>query len=638
MDLLTPTGCVLIPKYQRRYTWDIERAHSLIRDVAEVATLATRRDHWIGVVIFRHETGENRCAIGRTNINHTCREIVDGQQRLTTIRLWTKALIDHSAACNSPLEYELTPFFPQSPNDLQFECIENGVDVSRRDDPISLVYTYFRYVLWLGEEALLSPEALKTPDRRMKGAPLDGWWDRWIEKSAATAAETGVVKSSAVDTEALLQITVQHLTLLGVILGVEEPERVFSALNGSRTELSQFDHLRNFCFGKIVRNRRDDVFEKHWETAEQEFESLEISAGVNRDKLKENFLYDYLISMGEGAVGKFNASRSFGTFQRFQRSQRFTPFVSIDNWVSTRLHLEVLLWKAQRERFELTDLVGAERLQLSRSARRSLHRIRLVSDGPPAPFVLWTLRRLVLQPDDPRHMDSAGVEMILRRLEGYLFKTRLSGDSLTNMRAAVITSMPRVDAQCISGPNQTAVEATLREVDDWTTARWSTLRFDLENAHRRDGEKSVYDRLGGAASLALLDAISEQASSGRDAGFLANHWEHDEEPFWVEHIYPQKPKKAWKALLSDWGTNEDAMSKRLHDLGNLTALPASINQDLRNGTLSEKQAHVSKLPEAATSILQDDWLQSDRWDPIAVDDRTHSMIEQLMARWPDPIL
>ncbi len=90
------------------------------------------------------------CPIAATNVNHICREVIDGQQRLTTIRIWAKALLDHSKINGETLNYKLTPFYLQSPNDLEFEKIDDGEAVFLSNNNISRVYSYFRFILWLG--------------------------------------------------------------------------------------------------------------------------------------------------------------------------------------------------------------------------------------------------------------------------------------------------------------------------------------------------------------------------------------------------------------------------------------------------------------------------------------------------------
>jgi hypothetical protein len=630
--LLSPSSCVVVPKYQRHYIWGPEQAHSLIRDIAEVATQPTPTDHWTGVVIYRHLDAMERCPIGVDDLNHTCREIIDGQQRLTTIRLWTKALIDHAAAHDHHLNYELTPFYLQKPNDQQFEAIENGEDVSRRTDPISSVYTYFRYILWLGEEALLHPDLIKSPGRQYRGATAEERWEKWVD--TRESQEDGINRSRGVDCEGLLTNTIEHFSFLGLRLQNEDPERVFAALNGNRMELSQFDHLRNFCFAAIPPNRRDAVYNNSWEQAESEFETLQPRQGMGIDRLKGLFLYDFLISLGEGAHGRFSASRCFYSFQKFQRSTRFTKYNDVETWVEKYLPTEVVLWKAQRENFNEEHLPFGRRLELSPSSRRAMHRIRIASDGPPAPLVLWILRRSILQQGDPRRFAPEDVEHALIRLEGYLFKTLLAKQSLTNLRSAMIRSMGRIENECVDKTDRKAIDTLIDEIDSWTDVRWRELRPDLENAHRNNPNKGVYGDLGTRETLALLDVLDEELTGERATGFLPKPWEHGADPFWVEHIFPQKEKR-WTHDLDDWAIDMSAIKSRLHVLGNLTALPSQINKAASNYKFSTKRETVEADRDATASKLNS-WTTESSWLPDMIDTRTHELVATLQKRWPDP--
>ncbi len=643
-DLLSQDCCIQIPKYQRRYTWGVENAHSLIRDIAAVATQPEPTPHWCGVIIYRESEGMHRCQKGRDNVNHKCREIIDGQQRLATIRIWIKALLDHAQWLGAPISCELGTFYFQQPNNDEFDDIVKGKGIWASDSQLIKVYCYFRYLLWLGQAALLSPEPIKEPRRNATDdVPIERW-EAWVKKGRESAKETGIFQSQQLEVRLLLDMTVKQLTFLGLLIDDEEPEQVFAALNGNRTELGQFDHLRNFCFSKIHVSRRDKVFQDFWGPAESEFDVLQVKRGVGREQLKATFLYDYLISIGEGAHGQFNSSRSFSTFRKLERSARLKEFFNVEEWVaerlvegwvSERLGIEVALWKAQRELFETAALPGGGKLQLSRRSRRSLHRIRMVADGPPAPLVLWVLRRSVLASDDPKYFSPKDIEDVLRQLEGYLFKTLLSGRSLTNMRAGVIGSMASLDAQAIEQNGVAAVAGALRIIDSWTNVRWATLKRDLESSYHHNRPTGVYGELGSRGTLALLDAISEQLSNNADHGFLSNHWEHGEDPYWVEHIYPQQSKK-WTNDLKLWRVASSDMDARVHDLGNLSALPSIANHAISNTTFAAKVAHISEVTEATTSPLQD-WLNAEQWVPDNIDNRSHELMKVLMVRWPDPI-
>ncbi len=284
----------------------------------------------------------------------------------------------------------------------------------------------------------------------------------------------------------------------------------------------------------------------------------------------------------------------------------------------------------------MVELPRDKKLELSESARKTLHRIRCASDGPPAPIVLWVLRRTLLPPQDSRHFTPVEAEKILHQLEGYLFKTLLAGDSLTNMRAGVIGSMAKIDRECVNDAALRGAEVAIRRIDSWTDVRWSSLEKDLENANKRHDSKGVYGALGVKATLALLDAIAEELSGNVKHGLLPIHWAFGEDPYWVEHIYPQKPSKGWVGDLKVWGEKSEEMARRLHDLGNLSALPSDINKSLSNKSFRIKRNTVEAIPVAKSSVLQD-WLDKEKWTVEEVDDRSYKFVSKLRGRWPDPL-
>ncbi len=639
-EIFSASACVIVPKYQRRYSWVEENAHSLIRDIAIIATNPKPRGHWTGVIIYNEVAAgtTRRCEVGQKDINHICREIIDGQQRLTTVRLWMMALVDAARSNGSPIDgFDFTSFYPQKPNDEQIKAIESGADVFANTDEISRVYSYFSFLLWLGESALLEDEHLKvTPvgkKRRLKGDTRDEQWTNWL--NANSEKGEGLERSGTPDFQNLLIATQAQIKFLGLLLEEDDDaERIFSALNGNRQELSQFDHLRNWAFSTVEAANRDQIYDNHWAVGEAAFDSLQTKGkGVNQ--LKNDFLYNYLISLGEGVFGSFNASRSYAAFRRFERN-RFSEFVTLENWIENSFEDEIALWKTQREDFTTTVLPSGKELSLTRAARRSLHRIRKVSDGPPAPLVLWILRRSILNPNDDRYFTPEDVERSLSHLEGYLFKTLLDGRSLTNLRSVMIKSMRSIDMQCRTDSETSASDHLIRIINGWNKTKWAELRKGIENAHNRGKDEGVYSMLGSSPTLALLDAIDEQITGATASGFLPRSWEHSADKFTVEHIYPQKMKN-WKQDLKAWAVEEDKMNVRVHALGNLTAIESQLNKTLTNKRFAAKIDVISTDQDAMLSKLQS-WVALEEWTPKAIDDRTHELLEVLAQLWPDPTM
>ena len=74
-----------IPVYQRNYEWSREQCIRLFEDI--IAAHKNDRDHFTGSIVYAPLKTENKID---TFI------IIDGQQRLTTIYILIKALIDMS--------------------------------------------------------------------------------------------------------------------------------------------------------------------------------------------------------------------------------------------------------------------------------------------------------------------------------------------------------------------------------------------------------------------------------------------------------------------------------------------------------------------------------------------------------------
>lgn len=66
-----------IPSFQRQYTWEDKHCYHLINDIVDVAK-SERPNHFIGTILYRKPIIESGTSI---------RDVIDGQQRLTTISI-----------------------------------------------------------------------------------------------------------------------------------------------------------------------------------------------------------------------------------------------------------------------------------------------------------------------------------------------------------------------------------------------------------------------------------------------------------------------------------------------------------------------------------------------------------------------
>ena len=633
------SNCITIPRFQRRYAWTTKNAHQLITDLAQTMTNDENTRHWIGAAIYKELGPNEKCVIGKKKMNHRCYELIDGQQRFTTIRLWFLALQHHSSDLGRELDLELNALYLQSPNDVEFqEITERKEVVFLRKNKLSEVYVYFRYLLWLGSDALLSPEHFKLPSLNLRGETQIEKWQNWLLRPAQI--EDGLVRSPQPNLQDYAQATLRRLEVLYLsVEGDEDPVRIFASLNGNRQELSQFDHLRNYIFSEISKRvgpaKRDSIYDNYWHKAEEILEEVPTTKGKSKDDIKNEFLYDYLISIGESSYEKFNASSTYPSFTRFINNRLGRP--NLISWVEN-FPTEAKLWVIQKSAHSfIGDLPNGRLFHLDHRPALWLARFRFASDGPPAPVVLFILRsHFQTKVGNSRHFTETEVYESLFNLEKTLMKTILRGESLTTFRSWVISNMRGINEH-IAKASEKASDYLKDELTKYQGASWVKVKSDYKLKFL-DGEKTFYES-NSRACFAVLDALAEQISGGANRSLLPQPGLDSKfDPFWIEHIYPQSSDK-WEGDITAWNGNKATMQKYLHSIGNLSVLPRVINKKISNKKFLTKQLEVtSKKVQAVNAQVVpsiNDWLTEPKWTEIEILKREKLYFDILENRWKD---
>jgi len=91
-----------VPDYQRGYAWTKNERQDLLDDLEEIRTIQSQYDyeHYTGTIVLNN-TGQQRAIPG--GIVKVV-DIVDGQQRLTTLVILLRQFIIISVRAGSPLE------------------------------------------------------------------------------------------------------------------------------------------------------------------------------------------------------------------------------------------------------------------------------------------------------------------------------------------------------------------------------------------------------------------------------------------------------------------------------------------------------------------------------------------------------
>ena len=608
-QILTKSSTYLIPPYQRQYQWNSERWQSLVSDVSN-ALNSSQSDpaHWLGILLL---SKENAIALpGETEPSKY--SVIDGQQRLVTIITWLAALSHHASSGNQTIEFDLNDLpkiavqvSDQKPLDvvLSGNWLDSQYE-SLRNSQIMQAYRYFRYLLWLGSDALAEDYNLPIPAWKdsLTGEPHESIYEKFIE----TAVGRKIPRGNDVDCQSLISATLEKLSIFVLVHDpqLDEPvASIFDTLNGMRTELEPLDHVRNSIFVRIPKNESDKLFKNYWSLAEE---------GIRDVRLKGlkpgiSFLYDYVISKGEkkrqGTISRLKGS------SHFARMTKDLSGTELAEYMKSELIPAMVCWPVVIRKRDSVKYEGAEIFFRSKTLDL-LDSIRDLSKNPANPLILLYLSARV-----KGQLSDTQLEARLFMVESFLARQILALTPLSPLRARIMDIASDIDSDI----SESKLKAALRK-----------QKLETDAVIRAKSKKGEYGLLEPVQLGAIFRGI-EKTLSGRHA----MNFKIGSNDYTIEHIFPKKDEK-WHVDFRAWGTDATKMRASLQTLGNLTVVSKEHNSKVGNKRLTQKQKHPSGLGNAAPLKIHDDWLSAPKWTEKEIQKRTERMISLALKHWPLP--
>ncbi len=260
---------LVIPIYQRVYSWEKEQCKELWDDIIKVGGDDKMDGHFIGSILYVLD--------GITHSDNALL-IIDGQQRLTTITLLLTALRDHWSDKRKEIE-----------NDY---LINSGKDGDKK----------FRLILSDSDkDTLLS---LIDKDRRKPSEPSSKivenfkLFEEWIRKN------TGKLETIFKGLEKLM------IVYIALKKEKYDPQLIFESMNSKGMELAQTDLIRNYIVMETEVKKQEGFYNKYWRAMEEKFEQ--------NKKLFDRFVRHYLTIK----IGKIpNEKRVYEAFKDYRQKE-----------------------------------------------------------------------------------------------------------------------------------------------------------------------------------------------------------------------------------------------------------------------------------------------------------------------------
>lgn len=563
-DLVAGDNVLSIPLFQRPYRWNNKHLIPLLEDVDAIRD-ETADSVFLGVIVsYSRGTGPGRPVTW---------EVVDGQQRITTLYLCLMAAVE-VAARNSHSEFAAAVVGtyllvrPLANNPVNTKLIPSYADRAQFSS------------LWTRLSDIAELKALSSFTYNVPMPP-----------SASGSAEGEMINQYARLRRVLSRIYedggIEHLeqyveivarTLSFVSISLRDPSvapKIFERLNARAEPVTIADLVRNEIFSRSGDDaiQAQHVFNTYWEPFVQKFKT------ANTDLAK--FLFPY------GLIENPNV-RKADLFPELRK-----------RWARLGHPQDII---AELEKFRPSFLSlesGIPDERLSNQVNLCLNRIHRA--GRPSSvyaFVMNLVDALVRGDIE----ESTTVE-IMATIESFLFRRAMSGIEPTGLHAA----FKGLWNEAGRSSERLSAELVKRLILAKPTITWPT---DSEFASAILVQK-LYQRK--IAPFALRE--HELSLVG----------ETPDEKFVVEHIAPQTPTDHWKAVL---GEDYDVL---VHTWGNLIPLSETMNPSVGQKPFSAKREVFagSKFAHAREVAAF-----HGEWDASKIRERNAAIAAWALKRWP----
>lgn len=582
MQIFSLPQRLVVPLFQRPYVWERdEQWDPLWSDIRRLAEVRLRdpfssATHFLGAVVVQAQDGQ----LG----NMQSSNIIDGQQRLTTLQLLMDAAasvlesvgFDTFAGQLASLTHNQVTFVPSGASRLKVrhtnrdraaydEVMDadppvNHEDLTHASSKITRAHAYFADVVanWLGD----------TDD----GA-----------SDARAAALVGVLTGG-------LQLVAINLT------ATENSQEIFETLNARGTPLTAADLIKNFVFQRLAADGADTrrAYAEDW-PFDSKFWETQVSVGR------------YYVSRSSLFLNQWLASRIGEEISPLQTFTRFKGYVEHDARQAMSKLLPVI--KYQADLYESWTVAAADKDRQLTVLEMSMYRMKASDLELLKPLLIW-----LHEPD--RRLPRDVIDGAIEHAESWVMRRmllRLTTADLGRVVAEIIRLYRDVPASelvdRISGHlSRLNVSSTYWPGDE-------EIRTALIN-------EAAYRRFKVSRLRLILEAVENEFR--RDT----NQPQVPRRGYPIEHILPQKWQSHWPVVDLE---AEIQRGSHVHCLGNLTLLTGSLNSRVSNAGWTQKRQGLRKHDTLLLNSRLLDGTGEGEWNEDTIDARSGQLIDVLLT-------
>jgi hypothetical protein len=596
-NILSQERRYLVPTFQRDYEWtqngqwellfdDLEavadrlaQARALAGDSADQLAKAEKgvAPHFLGAIVL----DQLPSSAGGIDL----RSVIDGQQRLTTLQLLLRGILDVLLESGSGRAVQVR------------RLLENPADVVQEPEE--------RHKLWPRRHDRLTWKLVMADDPSPQ-APESHLYFRARRYFADRARMAATESTESERTDVLVDAALSLFKIVVIDLeDNDDAQVIFEVLNGRQTPLTATDLVKNLLFLRAELANEDELeslYDRYWAPFDDAWWKTDVGRGHaargRRDVLLSNWVS--AVSTRETNVGHlYHETRKY-----VHESQRKMPD---------------LLSELHRYGMAFETIYGRRQPQSTAVAMAYRH-LEKLGVTTALPLLLWLETRPedVLPPSEHEKAVLAVESWVVRRIitgvntRGY---GKVFIDVLATAKAAPTDEIANAVVTTLSGLGESHAWPTDQQVEDAFLQR--KLYAELTQERNR-------------LILAALDRrLQQERLKGEQASF-------DYDKLQIEHVMPKSWSAHWPVTAEDSASKELMEQRRrgyVDRIGNLTLITAPLNASVSNGPWHRKR---EGLREHAQLVLSSLIVGRDEWDEAAIDDRARILARVACKVWSRP--
>lgn len=579
LSFLNGSSQYIIPFFQRSYVWKVDNWSELWENIIEeyeemVVNNNLKSEHFIGTIIIKQMLSSQ---VGATEY-----ELIDGQQRMTTISLLLKAF--HDATPEDSAKTWINKFltFEDSYGNEKIRIQHSKVDSE-----------YFQSIiqdknnneeLWNKFKGLKLEEVEKKleNENRIVGGYI--YYRHKIETDC-----------NLDDVRKYINVVIEKLPVIHMALNADDDvQQIFDTINSLGVKLTTAELLKNYLFSE---QELRAYYEVYWQSVFEadedaiDFWNQEKTSGRIRRTTVELFLYSYLVIKKEANVKLDTLFKEFKNYLKDKTAEQKIAFAKDINEYAQVYE-------------EMPDGDNLAEISFDQHEKRFFHVIREFDVNTIFPLVLMIYKEVSNLEERIK---------ILKVLESYISRRticKLTTKNYNNLFISILSEVKKMES--ITAEN---LLAKLNSYSDVTNKFPSDTEFKDAFYNRYLINKYSREVLYCIALYELNHAYVDN----RKLNFSG---------FSVEHMMPKNWIKNWKTLPD--GITKEVRSGKLLTLGNLTLIQGKLNSALRDSSWSKKR---SKLKDYSTLKQTTDYLAIENWQESEIDTRAQNLFKIAEQIW-----